>query len=333
MKNNKLISPLLCMLIMINGCNSEEKITTTTPKDSITSYTAKDVKLSQYNWQGDIPASGTIRINNPYGNISTKNTNFNNISISGAIQLIGENAKEPIIEVNNDNGTTVLTVLYPNGDTDSYGRKIGRVDLGVYVPRNVRVDLQTDYGAIKARKHQSNMILKSNSGEIKVGTSGTVQIKSSSGDIKFHIQKVKDQDNRFIESNKKRHSSIISETGNIALTFGNDLDIEFDIQAQSEITTNLASFKEILPILHTPQQIKATLGKATNYFEIQSQQGDVSMNISRVKPITNNVSSPISFNGNINDLPTVKPWKPGDEIIEIQDGKSDRTKKDTKKKD
>jgi len=319
-----IISSLMCLFIILNGCGD----TDVSPKTNVkmkAHYTAEDVKLSQYNWQGDIPTAGKIRVNNPFGNISTKNTNYDNVSIAGAIQLIGNEATQPNITVRDENGVTVVDVSYPNGDKDQYGRKIGRVDLGVYVPRSVIVDLQTDYGAIKSRKHKSNMILKTNSGDIKVGASGTIQATSNSGDIKLHIQKAKHQDIRFIEEVKRRLSHITTESGAINISLANNLDMQLNLQASSGISSNLNEFKEVRLIENSNNNLTAVLGNGINTYTVRSNQSAIAVKMLQVKKDVSMVSSPTSYSGSITDLKKVEPWQPGDEIFEVQDGRAEKT--------
>jgi len=329
MFKNIIISSLMYLFIILSGC-SETNVSSSDKEKMKAHYTAEDVKLSQYNWQGDIPTAGKIRVNNPFGNISTKNTNYDNVSIAGAIQLIGNEASQPNITVRDDNGVTVVDVSYPNGDKDKYGRKIGRVDQGVYVPRSVIVDLQTDYGAIKSRKHKSNMILKTNSGDIKVGSSGTIQATSNSGDIKLHIQKAKHQDVLFIEENKRRLSHITSESGAISISLANNLDMQLNLQALSGISSNLNEFKEVRLIESSNDKLTAVLGNGINIYTVKSSQSAISINMSQVKKEVNMANSPTSFSGSITDLKKVEPWQPGDEIFEIQDGRAEKSKEKSK---
>jgi|GEM_PF-1099153 len=315
-------------LLLVIGCSEEFNTSNQEvddgPSKNVQPYTAQDVKLEQYSWQGDIPRANKIRVVNPYGGIITKNTNYRNVSVAGAIQLIGPKASAPRISARDENGVTILQVSYPDGNHDRFGRLTGRVDLGVYVPRGVTVDLQTDFGDIKSRKHKSNMILRTNSGKIKVGTSGRVQAFTDTGDIKLHIQKAKHQDPRFVESDKKRLSQVLSDSGKIELSVSPGLDIEFNALGQLGVTSNLMSNDKVNVQTKTDTHLLASLGKGTNTFAIEARNNAIDIKLLKSAGQISTASKPQSFDGNLKDLPKVKLWQPGDPIEEMQDGRADK---------
>ena len=176
-----------------------------------TEFTKDDVKLRKYSWQGEVPRKNKVIVVNSYGNITTRNTKQGNIEISGIIQRVGPEAPAPEVKITDNEGITLIEVVYDKPTTDKYANRIGRMDIGVYVPKGVTVDMETTFGDIKAKKHASNLIAASKSGKIKLATKGTIIASSDTGSINVNI--LPWEVRQFEPENKKRFTSFILKMG------------------------------------------------------------------------------------------------------------------------
>ena len=195
----------------------------------------REVKIKQYKWFGDSPKAKRIRVINPYGNITSRTSYYSSVELSGAIQKIGKNPPQHQIDINDNNGVTEVVVSYPDGIRNAMGQLAGRVDLGVWVPSWVSIELETDFGDIKVKKSASNITAKSNSGKISIGTSGLVEAQSDSGNISIDFY-----DERYRQSMK-----VVSKTGDVKVNLSQNAKVQIDAQSGHKISNNFADYPKV----------------------------------------------------------------------------------------
>lgn len=175
----------------------------------------RPVSVEHYKYFGELPKAKKVRVINPYGSITSRNTSYDTIELSGIIQKIGEPGAKHDIEIKDNQGVTEVVIRYPQGNQDAKGRLTGRFDIGVWVPAYVDVELITDFGDIKVKNSASNIIANSNSGKIRVSSSGTVAAHSYSGDVKIELQQastIKTPAKLF----RQRQASVSTQTNTIS---------------------------------------------------------------------------------------------------------------------
>ncbi|TQV85540.1 hypothetical protein [Aliikangiella coralliicola] len=290
-------------------------------------YTKDDVRLQKYSWKGALPEKNKVKVINRYGNITTRNTNKPNIELAGIIQKIGPNAPKPEIQVRDVNGVTEVQVVYKDATIDQFNNRIGRMDIGVYVPKGVSVEMQTDFGDIKAKKHQSNLIAKTISGKIKLATSGIISVNSQSGEVGINLMNWKRS--TFRPENKRRVYDIQSGSGNVSIYFDSEASLMVKAEAGSGIKTkdellqnSLAQFE------HSGQSaFEFLLGDGERVLNVSSGQGVVHLNPAGGAVESGALAEAQSFDGDVRNLPKVEPWKPGDPVIEMEDGRAEKKPK------
>lgn len=141
------------------------------------------VTLEQYKYVGELPKAKKLRVINPFGNITSRSSSYDNIELSGVIQTIGDQGKEHTIDIRDVDGVTEVVVSYPKGNADDSGQLFGRFDLGVWIPAYIDLELVTDFGDIKVKKSGSNVEARSHTGNIKLATSGHATGHSDSGKV------------------------------------------------------------------------------------------------------------------------------------------------------
>ena len=236
------------------------------------------VALKHYKWLGEVPKAKLIRIINPFGAITSRNTSYNNVELSGVIQKIGQdsitqNSSAHQISITDVDGVTEVVVSYPQGNKNSQGQLIGRFDLGVWVPSWVAVEMTTDFGDIKVKKHASNIIAKTHSGKIKIGSAGRVIASSYSGDIKVDLYGERWHQAMDISSVTGNVKVNVSRTANINLQALSGNDIKHNLTNLDNITTTIGDDHQLTAQfdqqgqrrLRTPLQLTATHGQLSVY--------------------------------------------------------------------
>jgi len=285
-------------------------------KESPPSYTTSDVTLHKYNWQGDVPTKRKVRLINRYGNISTRNTNQSNIEIAGVIQKVGTDAPTPEVKVVEQDGVMNIEVFYKTASIDKYNNRIGRIDLGIYVPKGVSLELITDFGDIKAKKHRSKIIAKTQTGKIKLSTHNVFQALSYSGDISLDLLNWKRP--RFPVNSKKNQYEAFTREGDIKIYFKNTISLSIHAESGNGIHSydkNLNQANDSSDSLNFNTQF----GSGERELFISTPKGKVEFNVGNVDVA--GVSTPQSSDVNLTDLTPVNQWRPGDAVVEISDGR------------
>ena len=291
-------------------------------------YTKDDVKLRKYSWQGEVPRKNKVIVINPHGNITTRNTKQGNIELSGIIQRVGPEAPTPEVKISDNDGITLIEVVYDKPTTDKYANRIGRMDIGVYVPQGVTVDMETTFGDIKAKKHASNLVAASKSGKIKLATKGTIIASSDTGSINVNI--LPWEGRLFEPAKKKKVYEIHTKEGEIKTYFEADANLAITANSGKSVTSNVPEFQKVIDASVAPQ-FDTTLGNGQRVLKVFSVYGAIQLDPKG--KFQSVLSEPQSFDGDIRNLPKTKEWKPGDPVIEIQDGRSEKNADSSKDKE
>ena len=293
-------------------------------------YSKADVKLQKYQWQGALPKKSVVRVVNRFGNISTRNTNHTTIELSGIIQKIGPNAPTPEILVSEAEGVTLVEVTYKESVIDGFENRIGRMDIGVYAPQGITIEMETDFGDIKAKKHRSNLIAKTQTGKIKLATSGTINATSQGGQITANLLPWSNQ--KFNPVNKQRRYDILSHGGDVQIYFSPQSGLDINLQAGNAITSSSSDIQNL--ISKEVNNLRFVIGNSERQLTVSSNQGNI-----QIDSVTSKNQSVLpvaaqSLDTDIRNLPKSETWQPGDPIIEIEDGRSDKNANEspTKKK-
>ncbi|MBU2968554.1 hypothetical protein KO527_04165 [Pseudoalteromonas sp. C2R02] len=265
-------------------------------------YELKDVEIENYNWIGQLPPSRKVKVINKYGNVSTRIRSESQIGVSAAIQKIGPNPAIPDFNIRETSEHTLITVIYPNGQRDEDGDFIGRVDIAVTIPETISIEMESTWGDIKSKKHFSNLKAKTISGNIALGSVGALNASSISGNITIDHYNINWPNNQYIET----------QTGDIHFTISKLSNISIQAQAKF-IQSNYAQHN--IYKNHKNSSISIALNNSSTLMELIAPNGLININMID-KPHGGYVGIPAEFSGDIRNLPTVSPWKPGDPIID-----------------
>lgn len=240
---SSLVYALICALFSLNIAANELIIND------------RKVEISQYKWFGDVPKAKLVRVINPYGDVNSRSSLGNAVELSSAIQKIGDNPPEHKIDIKDVDGVTEIVISYPKDSIrDDQGRLTGRFDLGVWLPSLVRLEVETDFGDIKIKKSASDVIAKSNTGKISIGTSGHVEATSEHGNIMVD----------FYGERFRQKMKVVSRFGDVKVSMSQDTRLVLNASAAKAIKNNFDKYQAI-EVSGDKHQLSAQITKPTKH--------------------------------------------------------------------
>lgn len=140
----------------------------------------------------------TLVFDNPYGEITVRQTSAGAVAWQGVEQRIGERPRIARIEPFHESKRQGVRIRYPGVDPDHPADpRLGRVDLYVFVPSGYSIDLKSDFGIISVRKLDDPVRARSRTGMIVVANRGSFDLESESGELRaFAMQGLEDGPSR-----------------------------------------------------------------------------------------------------------------------------------------
>ena len=248
--------------------------------------------IKSYDWEGEIPESRFVILKNKFGSIRSRNNSDKKIFIHANYQMIGENPLKPEFKITENKDYLEIEVLYADKIRDKNGQLRGRTDVAILFPDDVNIYAETDSGLIKIDKTASHVEAVSNSGEIKLTTTGLFFAKSQSGNISLRLRGQK----------QLGQSQAVSVTGSI--------------KAEGVSLNNEQKKPELVY-----QQ-----GNNSSNIEFYSEQGSIQLNVIQPPALVSSVkaSNVVSVDVDLRDLEKAKMWKPGDPIYDRDDRRDTR---------
>ena len=126
--------------------------------------------------------AATVHIVNRWGDIQVRSaTEAGSVQVDAAVQRIGESPPaRPTFAISEDSGRFDLEVQYPAAALEP---RTGRVDLAVYVPDGMHVDLETLDGGIEVKKTSLDLKARTQSGDVFFINQGDVDVETDSGNV------------------------------------------------------------------------------------------------------------------------------------------------------
>ncbi|MDQ7050604.1 MAG: hypothetical protein Q9M92_14160 [Enterobacterales bacterium] len=266
---------------------------------------APHLEIKSYDWQGEIPASKLVIIENPYGSIRSRNHSDRMVYLHATFQLIGDHALTPSFETEENEQFVKISVKYPESIHDQQGQLRGRTDVSVLFPDDVSILAKTDKGLIKIDKSASHVEASSHSGDIQIDTRGLLKIATESGNIKLKLRGQK----------LRGLSKISSDSGTIKAEIFNDMSISLKAETQGEISLNGQVVSKLPPLI---------LGDGESDISLVSHSGNITILTVKPPELVHSVK-PVNATSVDIDLRQIKkstPWKPGDPIYNRDDKKN-----------
>jgi len=160
---------VLVLACMLTAC--------ATPESAAPVLTEPPYEVISREQQVNIDANtASIRIDNPHGDVRVRVVEGLKMGVYATIQRIGEAPLDPRIEIDRDGTQASLTVRYPSAGP-------GRVDLAVFVPERLAIDVQTSSGLAQVRRAKRDVRVRTTSGKIEVTGHAGFNLVTASGDI------------------------------------------------------------------------------------------------------------------------------------------------------
>lgn len=171
-----------------------------------------------------------ISIENDYGDIRTRTSNDNMLSIIVITQRHVNDTVEPRINVEPDDKNMKISVTYPESDPEVINPHVAnrRVDISLLVPANGNLTIHTTHGRAESKGHRGALKVSTTSGPIVVVTNGEVDAKTQHGDIVATFKSRK----------WSTSSKLKTQTGSIRALLIEHPDVEVDIETAGNITTD-----------------------------------------------------------------------------------------------
>jgi hypothetical protein len=219
-------------------------------------------------WMETIPSGGTIRIINPFGNVYARFGGYEGrVELLANSQQIDDNL--PGLEVRREHiGTRLEIRVVPEGEEGTGGRHDhrDRVDLVIFVPKGVTLDVQTEDGDIEATGLMSDLIATSITGDIYIRKiRGHVRLDTARGQITAAL----------LTGVSEMPQQLSTVTGEIEVHVWEDADLQVVIATSGMISTDFSVDIEHLPFKEPGKHARATIGQGGPELQLLSKRGSI----------------------------------------------------------
>ncbi len=171
------------------------------------------------------PSTGTtVRIENPHGTVRTRPGNPGGIVLLANVQ---EHQGGPNARVHHERTEEGLRLWV---ELDEAGEPHPQVDLGLRIPTDVEIEIETTDGLIEIKDHAASVRARSTSGAIRVAGSGPLRARSESGRVAVV----------FRDAPSARTSEVQTTSGEIVTWLPDSPDLLLQAATRGEITTDFS---------------------------------------------------------------------------------------------
>jgi hypothetical protein len=130
-----------------------------------------------------------VRIVNAYGNVVVRNVGERLVGMQATEQRIGKTPEAAQITLALQGTTALLEVAYPSEGSGSADgahdpHEKGRVDLAVFVPLGVMVEIEATFGSVDIRRINNDLSARTVSGRLVAASTGSMTLETDSGDLR-----------------------------------------------------------------------------------------------------------------------------------------------------
>jgi hypothetical protein len=254
---------LRCCAALLLGCIAQVPLSEAAPAET------PSVKLEVVTREERIsvePTSKTLLLRNPHGDVRLRITDQPMVGIHATIQRIGETPLEPTFDIRQHDGVFELSIRYPDEQAllAAQDHGYGRVDLGVWVPANLALDLMTADGLLQVKRARSSVRARTTSGALQVTAGAEIDLASDSGDIAFSQY----------SGQWTTPARVRSNGGHVYASIPAFADIELSVRAGGRIESPQGLPQPAAAADHG-MRLHASFGTAQRELHIESAKGDV----------------------------------------------------------
>ena len=158
-------------------------------------YAQQTGTAGPFDWAGQIPAAGRLRIADVHGDIRVTAASGDRATVHADVRRTGDRSSEIVFDVVNDGANVTICARWSDSrpcsargrhddnDNDSDGESAS-ADFTVQLPRTVRLDVETGNGIIDISGTGSDVVASSGNGAVRIaGATGSVRASSGNGDL------------------------------------------------------------------------------------------------------------------------------------------------------
>lgn len=215
----------------------------------------------------DLPAgTSAMRIENPHGDLRVRITNQPKVGFYAMVQRIGEQPLDPVFDWQQQGDRLQLTIRYPGEEhwPRNHDHSRGRVDLAVFVPAELALDLRTTDGFLQVRKARAAVRARSDSGSIEVSGAAELDLRSDSGAIAA-------SQNSGVWGTP---IAVHTRSGRIAMAVPVYADVAVDARTRGRIELE-PGFPGTVVESEGHTQLQARFGAGSHELTVRSETGDI----------------------------------------------------------
>lgn len=174
------LAGLVCIALF--GCANSRQPESAASRDAAT----PSLEVVTREERRDLPAgTAALGVDNPHGDLRVRITDQPKIGYYALVQRLGQRPLDPVFDWRAQGDHLQLTVRYPGDERwpPDHGHRRGRVDLAVFVPAALALDLRTTDGFLQVRKARAAVRARTDSGSIEVSGAAELDLRSHSGAI------------------------------------------------------------------------------------------------------------------------------------------------------
>ncbi len=254
------------------------------------SPSADNYRQERLEWFGKVASGGTVRIENPYGNVRARFGGYENqVEILGVLQNFGAEDEGLEVRSREHGGNVEVLVGYPDkseptdGKSPVLGNPKDRVDLAVFIPMGCRYEVSSADGLIEIIGLKCDVEAENEKGEIVVKrTRGAVRLRSDRGSVLAELE----------SGVTDREQVIETVTGDIAIYLWEDAHMDVNAATSGEISTDFTIQIEHRPMEEPGKYARATVGKGGTPLSLRSKQGRIRL-LRLLRPIKPEEPKPV----------------------------------------
>ncbi len=218
-----------------------------------------------------IEPGGTVRVDNPFGNIYSRFGGYENqVEILATVQRLDHGLPELVIDYKRSGPGVDITVRAGSDDKEPKGpvERRDRVDLVIFVPMGARFDARTVKDLIDVKGLKGDLTASSIKGDIRIrAVKGRVTAKTDRGQLSAALETA-------VTDEVQEFSTV---TGDIEIYLWEDADMNVDIKTTGEISTDFSITIEHHPFEEPGKHAKAVVGDGGPGLSMYSKRGRVKL--------------------------------------------------------
>jgi hypothetical protein len=243
---------------------------TTAPSVQVAAQPSPDLenwKIEKIDETRALDGRTVVEISNPSGDVRCRAIEGDQVEVAAVVQHHSEDLVSARVTVESADDRLRIGVEFdrpaePVRETEAMKRR--RVDLTIFIPQGVEVSIETDRGLIEARGLSSGLEARSQTGDIKFRTNGSVQAETRSGNIEVNFSQV----------SWETPSKLETTTGNLTLWIPRSSDLTIAAETRGEISTD---FSIDIERPDDTKRATARLGAGSHRLEVISYRGKIGL--------------------------------------------------------